>query len=333
MDRRAFIGTLTGGLLAAPLAAGAQQAVAIPKIGLLRPGAPSDPADQASVGALLEGLQDAGYEFGKNVRVEARYGHGKLDRLPALARELVALQADVIVTSNPYATRAIREASSTIPIVVALDYETDPVASGWITSLARPGGNLTGVFLDQPEMSGKLLQLLRESAPGLTKGARIAALWDETIGRAQLQATEMAARGTGLALQSFAVRSANDLAGAFAAATRERAEGLIVLTSPLLSLNRMRIAELALKHRLPGITLFTNFPAFGFLMAYGPIQPDAFRRAASSYVARILRGARPADLPVQRPEKFELIINLKTAKALGLTIPPSLLQRADQVIE
>jgi putative ABC transport system substrate-binding protein len=327
-DRRAFIGTLAGGLLAAPLAS-AKLAAGVRQIGLLRPGVPTDPADRASVGAFLTGLREAGYVHPSDVRVEIRYAHGKFDRLPALARELAALQVDAMVTSNPYATRAAREASSSVPIVVALDYETDPVASGWIASIARPGGNLTGFFLDQPEVSGKLLQLLKESVPGLRK---VAALWDETIDHAQRDATEGAARAAGLALKLFGVRRSEDLTGAFGAASRERANGLVVLTSPLLSLNRARIAELALKYRLPGITLFTNFPAFGLLMAYGPNQPDAFR-SASHYVARILKGARPADLPVQRPEKFELVINLKTAKTLGLTIPPSLLQRADQVIE
>ncbi len=269
-------------------------------------------------------LQEAGYALGKNVHVESRYAHREPSRLPALARELAALQVAAIVTSNPYATRAAREASNTVPIIVALDYETDPVASGWITSIARPGGNLTGFFLEQPEMSGKLLQLLKEGVPTLTK---VAVLWDEAIGRDQLEATEGAARAVGLTLKSLGVRRAQDLSGAFGTAARERATGLMVLTSPLLSLNRARISELALKHRLPGITLFTYFPTFGFLMAYGPNQPDAFRRAASQYVARILNGARPAALPVQRPEKFELVVNLKTAKALGLTIPQSLFAR------
>jgi putative tryptophan/tyrosine transport system substrate-binding protein len=314
----------------APLAAEAQSAGGIPRVGLLRPGAPTDAADRSSIGAFLMGLQEAGYAQGKNVHLESRYAHADLGRFPALARELVALKVAAIVTSNPYATRAAREASSTVPIIVALDYETDPVASGWIASLAQPGGNLTGVFLDQPEMSGKLLQLLKEGVPGL---AKVAVLWDETIGRDQFSATEAAARAVGLTLASLGVRRAQDLSGAFGTAARERATGLVVLTSPLLSLNRARISELALKHRLPGITLFTNFPTFGFLMAYGPNQPDAFRRAASQYVARILSGTRSAELPVQRPEKFELVINLKTARALGLTIPPSLLQRADQVIE
>ena len=317
-------------LVVAPLAAEAQSAVGIPRIGLLRPGAPTDPADRSNVGAFLAGLQEAGYAQGKTVQVESRYAHGDLGRFLVLARELAALQVVALVTSNPYATRAAREASSTVPIIVALDYETDPVVNGWIASLAQPGGNLTGFFLDQPEMSGKLLQLLKEAVPGLTK---VAVLWDETIGREQLESMEGAARAVGITLKPFGVRRAQDLTAAFDAAARDRDTGLVVLTSPLLSLNRVRISELALKHRLPGITLFTNFPTFGFLMAYGPNQPDAFRRAASQYVARILKGTRPTELPVQRPEKFELVINLKTAKALGLTIPPSLLLRADQVIE
>ena len=317
-------------LLTAPLAAEAQSAVGIPRVGLLRPGAPTDPADRSSVGAFLAGLQEAGYAQGQTVHVESRYAHGDLGRFPALARELVALKVAAIVTSNPYATRAAREASRTVPIIVALDYETDPVANGWIASLAQPGGNLTGFFLDQPEMGGKLLQLLKEGVPGLTK---VAVLWDETIGRDQFNATEGAASAVGLTLTSLGVRRAQGLSSAFDTAARERTSGLVVLTSPLLSLNRVRISELALKHRLPGITLFTNFPTFGFLMAYGPNQPDAFRRAASQYVARILSGTRSTDLPVQRPEKFELVINLKTAKTLGLTIPPALLLRADQVIE
>lgn len=337
MHRRAFVTTLAGGLVGAPLAAvgpplasGAQPVEALPRVGLLRPGGPGDPADRASVGAFLAGLQDAGYTRGKNVRVEVRYAHGKLGGLQALARELVALPVDAIVTSNPYATQAVREASPTVPIVVALDYETDPVARGWIVSIARPGGTLTGLFLDQPEMTGKLLQLLKDGVPGLS---RVAVLWDEAIGRSQLEATQEAARVKGLALRSLPVKRSEELVAAFAVAAQERADGLVVLTSPLLSLNRARISELARGHRLPGITLFTNFPAFGFLMAYGPNQPDAFRRAASHYVARILNGARPADLPVQRPEKFELVINLAAAKALALTIPPSLLVRADQVIQ
>jgi putative ABC transport system substrate-binding protein len=329
MQRRVFVGGLASGLLVRRFAA-ARPVAGTPTIALLRPGTPGDAADHASVGAFLTGLQEADYTRGTNVRVEARYAQGKLDRFKVIARELVALPADVLVTSNPYATQAAREASHTVPIVVALDYETDPVARGWIASIARPGGNVTGLFLDQPEMTGKLLELLKEAVPA---GSRVAVLWDETIGRSQFETTQEAARVKGLAIRSLGVRRAEDLAQAFEAAARERADCLIMLTSPLLSIHRARISHLALKHRLPGITLFTNFPAFGLLMAYGPNQPDAFRRAATQYVIPILRGARPADLPIQRPEKFELVVNLKTAKALGLTMSQSLLVRADQVIQ
>lgn len=330
MHRRLFVGSLAGVLLATRFRAAAQPMAGIPSIGLLRPGTPNDAADRASVGAFLGGLEQAGYTRGANVRVEIRYAEGKLDRLKAMARELVALPADVLVTSNPYATQAVRDATQTVPVVVALDYETDPVARGWIASIARPGGNVTGLFLDQPAMTGKLLEFLTEAVPGVT---RIAVLWDETIGRSQFETTQDAARVKGLGLRSLGVRRSEDLAEAFGAAARERADCLIVLTSPLLSVHRARISDLALRHRLPAITLFTNFPAFGLLMAYGPNQPDAFRRAASEYVPRILKGSRPADLPVQRPEKFELVVNLKTAKVLGLALPASLLVRADQVIQ
>lgn len=330
MDRRAFLGSIVLTALSVPRTAGAQAAVRVAKIGVLRPGSPTDPADRASVGAFLTGLQEVGYVPGQNVDVQIRYAHGKFDRQPALARELAELPVAVIVTSNPYGTRAVREATKTIPIVVALDYETDPVASGWIASLARPDGNLTGLFLDLPEMSAKLLQLLKDTVPSLT---RVGVLWDEAIGRAQLEATEGAARAVGLALAPVGVKRMGDLGGAFTAVIRQRAQGLVVLTSPLLSLSRAQISELALKHRLPGITLFTNFPAFGLLMAYGPDQPDAFRRSASQYVAKILTGVRPADLPVQRPEKFRLIINTKTATAIGLTISPPILARADDLLQ
>src|SRR5262245_53251718 len=276
--------------------------------------------------AFLAGLREAGYENGRNVRVEARFTHGRFDRYPAAARELAALPLAAIVTANPYATRAARGATRAIPIVVALDYETDPVAAGWITSIARPGGNLTGLFLDQPEMCAKLLQLLRECVPGLSG---VAVLWDEGIAKAQFDATVMAARASGLIHVSLPVKRVDDLGRAFGQAVREQVNGLVVLTSPLLSSAQMRttIVDLALKHRLPGIALFTTFPTSGLLMAYGPDQNDGYRRAASQYAARILKGSRPADLPVQRPDKYQLVVNAKTAKALGVTVPPSVLLR------
>jgi putative ABC transport system substrate-binding protein len=332
IDRRAFLGGFALGLLGSPRRVDAQPGVRMPHIGLLRPDTPANPVDRAIVEAFLAGLRDAGYQDAASVRVDLRYAHGRLDVLPALARELAALPVAALVTANPYATRAAREATGTIPIVVALDYETDPVASGWIASIARPGGNLTGLFLDQPEMSAKMLQLLKECVPSLT---RVAVLWDESVAQAQFAAITAVAGASGLSVLSLPVRRAEDLGAAVEAAPREHANGLVVLTSPLFTQSRMRasIVELALRHRLPGITLFTTFPAFGLLMAYGPDQFDASRRAASQYVARILKGARPSDLPVQRPDKFRLVINSKTAKALKVAVPQSVILQAHEVLQ
>jgi putative ABC transport system substrate-binding protein len=212
---------------------------------------------------------------------------------------------------------------------VGLDLESDPVASGFVASLARPGGNLTGVFLDLPEISGKQLQLLRETVPGL---ARVGVVWEPEVGEPQLRATEEAARVAGVTLNVLGIRRAAEVTAALDRAAGGRAQAIVVLTSPLISNNLRQIAQLALKYRLPTTSPFTSFPSAGALMAYGPSQPEMYRLAAT-YVDRILRGARAGELPIERPSRFDLVINLKTAKALGLTIPPSLLQRADQVIE
>jgi putative ABC transport system substrate-binding protein len=212
---------------------------------------------------------------------------------------------------------------------VGIDLENDPVESGLVASLARPGGNFTGLFLDMPEMSGKLLQLLREVLPRAT---RMAVLWESPLATAQFRATEAAARAAGISLQSIPVEGAEDFGRAFRGATRERASAVILLSSPRVFFQRGQIAEFAMKNRLPTISLFTMFPAAGGLMAYGPNLADMYRRAGF-YVGKILKGAKPADLPVERPTKFDLVINVKTAKALGLTIPESVLIRADHVIE
>lgn len=330
MDRRTALGYLAAGVLLTAREARAQSAPA--SVGLIRPNTRDNPVERSIVDAFLAGLREAGFEDGKNVRIEIRYGQGDIDRLPAIARELAALPLAAIVTANPYSTRAVRAATSTVPIVVSLDYETDPVAAGWVGSISRPNGNVTGIFLDQPEMSAKLLQLLRDCVPRLGK---VAVLWDETIARAQLDATREAARASGLALTPFAVKRVEDLGDAFESMVRGRATGLLVLTSPRFSEQRMRtaITTLALRHRLPGITLFTSYPEFGLLMAYGPDQPNAFRQAASQYVARLLKGARPADLPVQRPDTYRLVINARTAKALRLEVPSSVLMQADEVLQ
>jgi putative ABC transport system substrate-binding protein len=221
-----------------------------------------------------------------------------------------------------------KKATSGVP-VVGLDLESDPVASGFAASLARPGGNVTGIFLDMQELGGKQLQLLKETLPRLT---RVAVLWEPEIGEPQLRAIEEAARAAGLTLSAFGVRLGEEVRPAVERLVRERAQALVVLTSPLLFNNREQIVELTRKYRLPNISPFIRFPNAGGLMAYGPDSVELYRRAAT-YVDKILRGAKAGDLPIERPTKFELVINLTTAKVLGLTIPPSLLARADQVIE
>ena len=322
MDRRSFIGTLASGLLAAPLAAVGQPTEKVARIGFLQR------QRNENVTAFTQGLQEAGYIEGRNLTLEIRIYGGKEDVLPHLAGELVALRCDVIVAASPYAIAAAAKATRAIPIV-GVDLESDPVANGWARSLSRPGGNVTGEFLDLPELGGKQIQFLREVVPEL---ARVAVLWDATIGQVQVRATEAAARTAGVQAQSLGIRLAADLPEVFARAVRAHAQGMIVLSSPVLLGQRAEISKLALTHHLPTISLFTSYPQAGALMAYGPNLAEMYKRLAI-YVDRILKGERPGDLPIARPTRFELVINLKTAKALGLTIPPSLLQRADQVIE
>jgi len=322
VDRRTFVYSLAGGLLAAPLAAEAQQAGTVPRIGFLQR------ARNENLEVFIQALRETGYVDGKNAVVETRIYEGSLDRVPHLAKELVTLKCDVIVAAAPYAIKAAMTATSTIPIV-GIDLESDPVANGWARSLSRPGCNVTGEFLDLPELAGKQIQLLREAVPELL---RVAVVWDSTIGQVQIRATEAAARSAGVQAQSLGIRLAADLPEAFARSVRANAQGMIVLSSPVLLGLREEISKLALTHHLPTISLFTSYPQAGALMAYGPNLAEMYKRLVT-YVDRILKGARPGDLPIARPTRFELVINLKTAKALGLTIPPALLQRADQVIE
>ena len=235
---------------------------------------------------------------------------------------------DVLFAPGPQAIRAARQVTSTVPIV-GVDIETNPVEAGWVKTLARPGGNITGLFLDVPEVSGKLIQILTEAVPGLQ---RVAVLWDASVAASQLKATDGAARAVKLKLQSLPFRQAEDFAASFEAARNQRAQALVVLSAPSVFLNLNRLADLALRYRLPAICVFPQFADAGGLMGYGPNLTDLFRQAAG-YVDRILKGASPADLPIQRPAVFKLVVNMKTVKALGLTIPPSVLQRADQVIE
>jgi putative ABC transport system substrate-binding protein len=245
-------------------------------------------------------LRDAGYVDRQNMLLEARFFGGAPDRLDSVVRELVALNCSVIFAASPYAIRAALKATSTIPII-GVDLESDPVASGLAKSVARPGGNFTGFFLDIPELGGKQIELLMEAVP---KVSRLAVLWDETIGAVQFHATEMAPRPAGVTLQSLPIRRVEDIDDTIEQAMREQANGLVILSSPLIFLERSQIAKAALNARLPTINLFNSFPKLGGLMAYGPDFPSIFAQAAK-YVGRVLAGANPGELPIQRPTKFD----------------------------
>jgi putative ABC transport system substrate-binding protein len=331
VDRRTFLSAIGGSLLAAPLAAGAQQAGKIWRIGLVNAGSP--PANPAIKSPFRQGLDDLGYVEGRNLLIETRHAEGNVERLPALAAELVALQVDVIVTGGgTLGALAAKQATRTLPIVfVAVG---DPVTTGVVNSLARPGGNVTGLSSLVGELIGKCLERLKQAVPGVS---RVAVLWQpgevgELAERDRLKRAEVAARALGVRLQFVEARGPEDIDRAFSDMARARAAALTVLSSTMLFYQRRRLADLAAKNRLPTVFPVRDYADAGGLMSYGANLPDLFRRAAT-YVDKILKGAKPGDLPVEQPTKFELVINLKTAKALGLTIPPSLLQRADQVIE
>ncbi|MFL6928979.1 MAG: ABC transporter substrate-binding protein [Xanthobacteraceae bacterium] len=322
MRRREFILAL-GAAAAWPLTAGAQPVAGrAPRIGFIQ----ANPGE--NVTAFMQGLRDAGYIDGQSATIETRHYVTAPERLDDIARELVALKCDVIFAAAPYAIQAALRATSAIPIV-GIDLESDPVASGWARNLARPGGNLTGLFLDLPELGGKQIELLKDAVSVLS---RPGVLWDATIGAVQFRATEMAARMARVTVLSLPINRSEDLKNAFDTAARERLDGIIVLTSPFIFLQRVQIADLALANHQATISIFTQFPRSGGLMAYGPNLPEMYKRAGG-YVDRILKGAKVGDLPIERPTRFELVINTKTAKALGLTIPGSLLARADEVIE
>jgi putative tryptophan/tyrosine transport system substrate-binding protein len=323
IHRRTFIATVACGLLAAPLAAGAQQPVVL--VGILASGSSRS---APLIGDFVERLRELGFVEGRNLTIEFRTAEGSVDRLPGLAAELVQLKAHVILAPTAPAVRAVKEVSSTIPIVtIATDY--DPIAAGYVLALGRPGANVTGLSLRQVELTGKRLSLLKEALPGIS---RVAALWD-AFSADQLRTAEATARSLGLQLQPLELRSPPyDFEGALGKAARGRAEALLGLAFPLMYRDRNRVAAAVLKNRLPGMFPFREIADAGGLMAYGANLSEMYRSAAE-YVGKILNGAKPADLPVEQPTKFELVINLKTAKALGLTISPSLLQRADQLIE
>jgi putative ABC transport system substrate-binding protein len=325
MNRRAFIEVFAGGLVIAPSVAEAQPAAKVHRIGILLVATAETVAPL--VHALTEGLRDLGYVDGRNVVFERRYADGKLERLPELAAELVRLRVDVIVTGSNIHVAAVQRATATIPIVfVAVG---DPVGSGFIANLARPGGNITGLTSEASrEVQAKNLALLKEIAPNLSR----VGLLGQVLSQDGFAALEAAARQLNVALEVVDVRSPDDFEGAFAAMVGKRVGAVIVGGGPLTYMRRQQIADLALKRHLPAIQILNEFAQAGLLMSYGPNLPDMYRRAAR-YVDKILRGAKPAELPVEQPSKFELVINLKTARALGLTIPQSLLLRADEVIQ
>ena len=311
-------------LLAAPLTAQAQK---VYRIGYLWPADRTSSAPLTE--AFLQGLRELGYVQGQNILIDWRYAEGKLNRLPDLAAELVRLKADLIVAVSPQSVQAAKEATTTVPIVMVA--VADPVTYGFVSSLARPGGNVTGMAFLLPEISTKRLELLREIMPKLS---RVAVLWNASnpYRALDLRVLQAGARAVGVTLLSLEVRGLDDLERAFEAASRERADGLLTLEDPFTVAHRTRIVDLALKHRLPAIYGEQVFIQTGGLMSYGPVLLENFRRGAA-IVDKILKGAKPADLPVEQPTRFELVINLKAAKALGLTLPPSLLLRADRVIE
>jgi len=324
MDRRTFLATIACGLLAAPLAAAAQQAGKVYHVGMLT----SYPMSAFFRDSFVELLRELGYIEGKNLVLEIRSANDVPDRLPALAADLVHLNVAVIVTGGDSEAAAAKQATTTIPIVMAPS--GDPVRAGFVASLARPGGNITGVSFVTPDLSPKLLEFFRKAVPKLS---RIAVLWNAAnpVKMIDFAETQRAAQALRLTVSSIEVRDLSALDTAFDAIRRVRPDGLVVLVDQLLSpVATPRIAEFAIQRRIPSIAGTTGYAVTGGLMGYGP---TGIFKIAAGQVAKILNGANPADLPVERPTTFELVINLKTAKALGLTIPPALLARADQIIE
>jgi putative tryptophan/tyrosine transport system substrate-binding protein len=326
-SRRAFL-TTSFAVIVAPLAVAAQPPTKVPRVGIFTTGF------LAPFAHLLEGfkqgLRELGYEEGRNIRLEIRYGESKPEQFRLIAAELVRLKVDVIVALPNPAVEAVRQATQTIPIVMPIG--ADPVGVGFVASLSRPGGNITGLSAYAPELNGKRLELLKEAVPKL---AGVGLLMSPNIrgNAADLEETQSAARSLRVRTQLFEVQDSAALDGVFRAMVKEDVDALLVYPGqPTLFANRKQVVELAARHRLPAMYPLADYVNAGGLISYGINNLDLFRRAAT-YVDKILKGARPADLPIEQPTKFELVINLKTAKALGLTIPPSLRLRADQVIE
>jgi putative ABC transport system substrate-binding protein len=328
MERRAFITALSFGLLGVPGAGEAQPAANVPRIGWL--GGPTRESAEVFVREFRRGLKDLGWVEGQNIVIEWRFAGGRAERLPDLAAELVRLRVDLIVVPSTPTALAAKNATKTIPLVTVAG--GDPVELGLVASLARPGGNITGLSSNLgPEIAGKQLEVLKETVP---KVSRMAVLWNPTTpGNAlALREAEITARALAVELQLLEARSASDFDGAYAAMTARRAGALLILGDVMFTTHRRRLAALAVKGRLPAIYGGREFVDEGGLLCYGAKLSDNFHRAAV-YVDKILKGAKPGDLPIERPTTFQLVVNLKTARALGLTIPPSLLQRADQVID
>jgi putative tryptophan/tyrosine transport system substrate-binding protein len=320
-----FWSLITVSLITVPSAV-AQQPKKIPRIGFLGGGSAS--ANAGRLEAFRQGLRELGYVEGKNIVIEQRWAEGKLDRLALLAAELVRLKVDIIVSAGPTVTRVAKEAAVTIPIVMGFD--DDPVGSGFVASLARPGGNITGLSALSPELSGKQLELLKEIIPRLSRVTVVGS--SVHPGTAQsIKEMELAAAAFKVQLQHIDVLEPKDIETAFGAASKGRADAVLVLTSVVTNSHRKEIVELAVKNRLPAIYYTAEWVETGGLMTYGASFTDLFRRAAT-YVDKILKGAKPAELPVEQPKKFEFIINLKAAKQIGLTIPPNVLARANRVI-
>jgi putative tryptophan/tyrosine transport system substrate-binding protein len=326
MRRRDFITLLGGAAAAWPLAARAQQAASVPRVGMLYPG-PQE-AVAVRVEAMMNGLRASGYLAPAQIELILRVADGDPARVAPMAAEIVRANVAVIFANGPAVLQAFRSQTTTIPIV-AMDLESDPVENATVASLAHPGGSVTGLFLAFPEFTTKWLELLKETIPQLS---RVAVLWDPTTGLMQKTAIEQAAKSLDLTLEILEVRIAADFAGAFAVASERRAGAVLMLSSPLFGSSVRTVAELALRENLPAVTLFPDFARAGGLMAYGPNLLDLYRQSGVM-IGKVLQGKKPADLPIERPTQFELVVNLRTAKTLGVTIPTSILLRADEVIE
>jgi len=332
LDRRKFVSGMALGFVALPLAVNAQQPTKLARVGYLVLSSLESPELRATIDAFRQGLRERGYVEGRNIIIEFRAADNKIERLPDLAGELVRLKVDVIVTTSSLTARAVQRATTTIPIVVPI--MDDPVGDGLVASLARPGGNITGLTFLWPELVPKRLALLKEAVPTIS---RLAILWHPGIHGERttsdvMKKTEAAARTLGVQLRFVAVQGAAELDEAFSTMTREHVDALMLFPSSMLFLERKRIVDLAAKHRLPSMYATRQYVDLGGLISYGANQADLIRRAAT-YVDKILKGANPGELPVEQPTKFELLINLKTAKALGLAIPQSVLTHADEVIQ